>query len=447
MSRRIVMSGLALLCCAAQGCGEDDGTSPAAVDLAGRFVGAYTASNEPGLEYLAALNLTQSQNWVFGNLATDAMRTAKVSGSVSRGQLTMAMDFIDACSGSGSAVASILDGGLRLEGSYSASDCNGEYTGTFSLEKKKEVYLPRASITSPQDGAGFTPGSPITFTCACYDLDGGTVQPKWSSDIDGSLFTGRSFTSSDLSLGTHNIALFVIDDELQTRSDTISITISDTWALHFERGHYAVTPDTDALDLSATFTLEMWIKRSDENEDQHLLSKWGIYDYEGAWFFENWYGVLQLVTRDAAGGSTTTLRGGARVQNDIWQHVAAVFDNGEARLYVNGTLNATRTGMHVPQATEQPVFMGREKSGAHRHYTGVIDEVRVWNVARSATEIAANMNVGLAGDEPGLVAYWPLDDANGDLAFDATGNGHDMRLGDAAGPDAADPTWVTPGKL
>src|SRR5690606_24359487 len=40
------------------------------------------------------------------------------------------------------------------------------------------------------------------------------------------------------------------------------------------------------------------------------------------------------------------------------------------------------------------------------HFTGLIDEARIWNVVRSATDIAANMACELSGDEPGLLAYY-----------------------------------------
>ena len=40
-----------------------------------------------------------------------------------------------------------------------------------------------------------------------------------------------------------------------------------------------------------------------------------------------------------------------------------------------------------------------------RKYAGTLDEVRVWNVARSQSEIQRDMGRRLAGTEPNLVAY------------------------------------------
>lgn len=52
----------------------------------------------------------------------------------------------------------------------------------------------------------------------------------------------------------------------------------------------------------------------------------------------------------------------------------------------------------------------------------MLDEVRIWNVARSAAEILRTMRQPLSGQEPGLVAYWRFDEGVGTVAYDATPN-------------------------
>jgi hypothetical protein len=51
-------------------------------------------------------------------------------------------------------------------------------------------------------------------------------------------------------------------------------------------------------------------------------------------------------------------------------------------------------------------------------WTGVIDEVRVWSIARTPMEVARDMKVVLKGTEQGLVAYWRLDEGTGIVADD-----------------------------
>ena len=57
-----------------------------------------------------------------------------------------------------------------------------------------------------------------------------------------------------------------------------------------------------------------------------------------------------------------------------------------------------------------------------------MDEVRLWNVARTAEQINSNKGQSLTGFEPGLVAYYRFDESSGTTAIDATSNGHDGLL-------------------
>ena len=61
---------------------------------------------------------------------------------------------------------------------------------------------------------------------------------------------------------------------------------------------------------------------------------------------------------------------------------------------------------------------------------GCIDEISIWNKARSSGEVRANWNAPLRGNESGLLGYWKFDDGTAD---DVTQEGHDGELmGDAA---------------
>jgi hypothetical protein len=55
------------------------------------------------------------------------------------------------------------------------------------------------------------------------------------------------------------------------------------------------------------------------------------------------------------------------------------------------------------------------------YFQGDLDEIRIWNVARSPEDIQAARNKRLTGKEPGLVAYWTFDDGT---AKDFSTNGN-----------------------
>lgn len=86
--------------------------------------------------------------------------------------------------------------------------------------------------------------------------------------------------------------------------------------------------------------------------------------------------------------------------------MAAVFDvvQQQMRLYINGQLDGTRA---MSASSSVPInrnlyIGGRNETG--EGLKGLIDEVRLWNVARSAAEIQDNFRSGLAASTPGLVA-------------------------------------------
>ena len=55
-------------------------------------------------------------------------------------------------------------------------------------------------------------------------------------------------------------------------------------------------------------------------------------------------------------------------------------------------------------------------------------ELRIWNVALGEREIEANSVLTLSGNEPGLIAYYPLNEAKGDQARDHTGRGQHFSI-------------------
>jgi len=91
-----------------------------------------------------------------------------------------------------------------------------------------------------------------------------------------------------------------------------------------------------------------------------------------------------------------------RVDNE-WIHVAFSFDGTTCKLFVNGELaNSTdKAAGLIPNPV--PISIIGSK------FLGKIDEVRIWNLARSQTAIQSTMNGALSGDETGLVAYYPMD--------------------------------------
>ena len=89
---------------------------------------------------------------------------------------------------------------------------------------------PVVNITSPGDGSTSTVGDSVSFAGTANDTEDGdlTAGLSWSSSIDGVIGSGGSFSTSALSIGSHNIIAQVTDSGGRTGSDAISINVLST---------------------------------------------------------------------------------------------------------------------------------------------------------------------------------------------------------------------------
>jgi hypothetical protein len=115
-----------------------------------------------------------------------------------------------------------------------------------------------------------------------------------------------------------------------------------------------------------------------------------------------------------------------------WYHVAGVIDAKRMRLFLNGTEVANAPFGTAIHQSALPLRIGsshEEEVSVHSPFAGQLDEVRIWNVARTEAQIQETILTPLRGTEPGLVGYWTFE-GQAEKVIDATGNGHDGRFVD-----------------
>jgi hypothetical protein len=103
------------------------------------------------------------------------------------------------------------------------------------------------------------------------------------------------------------------------------------------------------------------------------------------------------------GSSSIKVTVGGLKTDNTWTHIATTFDGTNYKLFVNGEeVNNSLAGAGKTPLPTPVRYIGTT-------FRGKIDEVRMWNVARTQAEIQETMNDTLIGDETGLVAYYPMD--------------------------------------
>ncbi|MBH09079.1 MAG: hypothetical protein CMG74_01790 [Candidatus Marinimicrobia bacterium] len=91
-------------------------------------------------------------------------------------------------------------------------------------------------------------------------------------------------------------------------------------------------------------------------------------------------------------------------------------------MYLNGIEYSLSGNPLTISANTNPLRIGSDYGG--RYFHGKIDEIRLWNIARSESEILSDMNTTLLGSEDGLVAYYSFNEGIGDTLYDNSGNAH-----------------------
>ena len=107
---------------------------------------------------------------------------------------------------------------------------------------------------------------------------------------------------------------------------------------------------------------------------------------------------------------------------DGWHHLAFTFDGEVTNWYHNGEpLGNPRDVSGVNVADNNHRIGSRINA---EFFDGFLDEIAIWNVARTAEEIEESRDLCLDPGTPGLVALWNFDGSE-DNFLDVTGNGHD----------------------
>lgn len=122
------------------------------------------------------------------------------------------------------------------------------------------------------------------------------------------------------------------------------------------------------------------------------------------------------------GGSSV---GGARTDDVIsantWYHVAVTCGTNGIKMYLNGnlqTIGSAGTSCYSAIAATASNFIGNYAYNTASGFQGSIDQVRIYNYARTPAQIAWDYNKGLP------MGWWKFDEQNGAVANDSSGNGN-----------------------
>ncbi len=178
-----------------------------------------------------------------------------------------------------------------------------------------------------------------------------------------------------------------------------------------DAGGYLVVDSTKKLELE-TLSIEAWVKVEEGT------GKWqGIVCKQQAGCTNRNYGIWVHVDKStlhaqigANGGCAFSIDGTSDITDNKWHHLAFTYDGNRGRVYVDGKLETAAPNAETFQSND-PITIGVPNLDNANGLKGIIDEIRISNVARTEKEIQEAMDVGLAqilSVEPGgkLATRW-----------------------------------------
>jgi hypothetical protein len=185
-------------------------------------------------------------------------------------------------------------------------------------------------------------------------------------------------------------------------------------ALNFEGNNY-VQVGNNMIVGSSAFTLQGWFKTGSHSNFGLGIVMGNAAGSQSAWL--GWCASANLGASSSIGGGFYGRNYGSAINDDNWHFVTLTFSggaNGTASLYTDGKLKVTDT--YTPNLQSTAIMFGKTNSGTSYWYNGAIDQVRIYDYARTPAQIAWDYNRGAP------VAHWRLDECQGPIANDASGN-------------------------
>ncbi|MFV1883806.1 MAG: LamG-like jellyroll fold domain-containing protein [Balneola sp.] len=179
-----------------------------------------------------------------------------------------------------------------------------------------------------------------------------------------------------------------------------------------------------SLKPTGSVTVEAWIKPTTDLAYAQIAGNIvdDFLDESGYGITLNGSGGLFFMVETSNGSGTEVefLSSGANtITLNEWQHVAGTYDGTTKRIYINGVevaSSSSQTGS-IDYSPSNNFRIGQYKDSNETYpFEGEIDEVRVWETARSQKEIRENMHLIPSSAPYGLLGYWQMNEGSGTTA-------------------------------
>jgi hypothetical protein len=193
---------------------------------------------------------------------------------------------------------------------------------------------------------------------------------------------------------------------------------------------YALAADAEILGFTTAGTVSAWVRADSLETNMGIVDK----DRSASGYHLGWLAASSVFRfgRDNGGVYASSTRTFSTGQ---WYHLVGTYDDANLKLYVNGILEDTETFTADFTDTAAQLLIGNTDDSLF--FDGRIDDVKIWNRALTAAEVAYEYN----GGKP--VGHWKFDEGQGDYVYDSSGNKNNgyVVIGETGDSTATSTAW------
>lgn len=183
--------------------------------------------------------------------------------------------------------------------------------------------------------------------------------------------------------------------------------------------------DADNYAITPTFTMEAWVKPSSLSSTNTscitAFSSWSLASLDRGivfglkstgMYFHIWNGSMGIFRNYTIAATISTTE---------YSHVAITKSGSNLNFYLNGVLLSTQTNCNNYTSTSNlnaTIGAERYNASSSKFFNGDIDEVRIWNYAKTMTELKDGMCKKITPLTAGLLTYYRFDESTGATTSD-----------------------------
>jgi photosystem II stability/assembly factor-like uncharacterized protein len=331
-----------------------------------------------------------------------------------------------------------ISGGMHTWYVLASNGCTTQSNETWSI--LVDATSPAAfNLVSPANKSWTTNLQPTLTWSASGDANSGLSHYElW---IDGSLnrdnisnSSTATTPSSNLTNGSHTWMIKAIDNVGNIRNSTQTWTIKTDnvppGSIYSNCVYFDGTDDyamsNQQINIGSIVTVEAWVYLSPFSGADYGIVSWS----DGSLRVKQ-NGIIEIYIGNGVGNIRKYSN--SSIQTSVWTHIAVVknYGTGSLIIYINGSLDASYTGVFGNAPGQSNINFGRAyNNNSWGYLKGYIDEIRIWNIELSSTQIQNTYNNVIEGTcNNNLVINYKLNDNIGNTTLtDASNNNYSAAL-------------------